>query len=352
MKENQKELTLIFPNKEYKSQVMDYLEEHIKRGEDEIHGDGALDRIKNFDQWLEKVQKEAKGEDLPEGKVPATIYLAIRKRDNRLIGMIQIRHELTKQVLSYGHIGDSIRPSERGKGYGTEMIQLALEKCKELGINRVLMICDKENKASARTIQKNGGILEKETQNEQGKIEQRYWISLKKRMVNRNSETAKVKQKQKEIKENDFIGDIYLHHFVQVNTPFYVNNNKLLCIQDTGYKWLEFYDYKAKVKLTAIYDETDKIVEWYFDIAREIGKENGIPYEDDMYLDVVVRPNGEIILLDEEELKEALTRYEITQEEYEETYQIAKDLMKQVKGKKAEIQEFTDKYLQLMLLEI
>lgn len=351
MKENPKELTLVFPSEKYKSQVMDYLEEHIKQGENEIHGDGGLDRIKNFDQWLEKVQKEAKDQELPEGRVPATVYLAIREKDNQLVGMVQIRHQLTKQVLLYGHIGDSIRPSEKGKGYGTQMIQLALEKSKELGISRVLMVCDKENKASARTIQKNGGILEKEIENEQGILEQRYWISLKKRMANRKSEGTKVEQKQKEIKENDFRGDIFLNHFIEVTTPIYVFSNKQLCIQNTGYKWLEFYDYKAKVKLTAIYDETDKIIEWYFDIAREIGKENGIPYEDDMYLDVVIRPNGEINLLDEDELQEALTKYEITQKEYEETYQIAYDLIEKISGKKEEIQKFTNKYLQFMLSE-
>ena len=57
---------------------------------------------------------------------------------------------------------------------------------------------------------------------------------------------------------------------------------------DNNYKWLEFYDYSSKVKLTAIYDENNEIIEWYFDIAKEIGKDNGIPYEDDLYLDVVV----------------------------------------------------------------
>ena len=63
-------------------------------------------------------------------------------------------------------------------GYATEMIRLALFECKKLGIKKVLMVCDKSNIASARTIIKNGGILENEFEDEKGKIQQRYWISL------------------------------------------------------------------------------------------------------------------------------------------------------------------------------
>ena len=64
--------------------------------------------------------------------------------------------------------------------------------------------------------------------------------------------------------------------------------------------------------MSAAYDEKNEIIEWYFDIARCIGKENGIPYEDDFYLDVVLTPNGKIILLDEDEFEEAFKRNEIT----------------------------------------
>ncbi|MBR2950061.1 MAG: GNAT family N-acetyltransferase [Lachnospiraceae bacterium] len=78
-----------------------------------------------------------------------------------------------------GHIGDGIRPSERGKGYATEMIRLSLPECKKAGIDRVLMVCDKTNIASAKTIIKNGGILENEVLDADGTINQRYWIDLR-----------------------------------------------------------------------------------------------------------------------------------------------------------------------------
>ncbi len=115
-----------------------------------------------------------------------------------------------------------------------------------------------------------------------------------------------------------------------------------------NYKWLEFYDYNSKVKLTAIYDGNNKnIVEWYFDIAKEIGKENNRLYEDDLYLDVVVTPTGEVILLDEDELKDALEKGQITNLDYENAYKEASKLMEQLKDKKDKLQEFTDKYLKL-----
>ena len=76
-----------------------------------------------------------------------------------------------------GHIGDGVRPSERRKGVATKMIALALEECKKLGIDKVLMVCDKDNIGSAKSIIKNGGVLENEIA-EDGVIEQRYWITL------------------------------------------------------------------------------------------------------------------------------------------------------------------------------
>ena len=81
------------------------------------------------------------------------LYLAFRKQDQRLIGIIQIRCKLNDYLLNFGgHIGDSIRPSERNKGYSTKMIALALKEAKKLGIGNVLMTCNKNNLASARTI--------------------------------------------------------------------------------------------------------------------------------------------------------------------------------------------------------
>ena len=112
------------------------------------------------------------------GLVPDTTLFCIDRDRNVFVGAVNIRHYLSAHLLkSGGHIGDGIRPSERRKGYATAMIALALEECRKLGIDRVLMCCGKDNIASAKSIQRNGGVLENEIEDD-GKIVQRYWIEL------------------------------------------------------------------------------------------------------------------------------------------------------------------------------
>lgn len=130
---------------------------------------------KDFDNYLNNLElKEPK-----EGKVPDSVFFLYDESSDKLIGAVNIRHYLNDYLLQHaGHIGDGIRPSERNKGYGTKIIELALIECKKLGIDKVLMVCDKENIASAKTIIKNGGVLENEYKDESGKIQQRYWIHI------------------------------------------------------------------------------------------------------------------------------------------------------------------------------
>ena len=129
----------------------------------------------NFDYYLENLEvKEA-----AEGKVPDSVFFLLDAERDKLLGAVNIRHYLNEKLLQEGgHIGDGIRPSERRKGYATEMIRLALIECKKLGIEKVLMTCDKDNIASAKSIINNGGIFEKEFINSDGEVEQRYWITI------------------------------------------------------------------------------------------------------------------------------------------------------------------------------
>ena len=110
--------------------------------------------------------------------MPDSTYFCFDTEKNIFVGAVNIRHYLNDKLLfSGGHIGDGIRPSERGKGLGTKMIALALDECRKLGIRDVLMCCDKGNIASARTIEKNGGVLENEV-SEDGVPVLRYWIKV------------------------------------------------------------------------------------------------------------------------------------------------------------------------------
>ena len=96
-----------------------------------------------------------------------------------MVGAVNIRHYLNEKLLfDGGHIGDGVRPSERRKGYATKIISLALDECKNLGINKVLITCNKDNIGSAKSIINNGGILENEVVDEDKQVVQRYWIKL------------------------------------------------------------------------------------------------------------------------------------------------------------------------------
>ena len=121
------------------------------------------------------------------------------------------------------------------------------------------------------------------------------------------------------------------------------------CIIDNDYKWLEFYDYNSRIKLTVMYNEKNEPIEWYFDIARRIGNDNGIPYEDDLYVDVLVTTDEKIKLLDKDELDAAHAKFEVNDSDYEMAKKEASDLMKRLENKKDNLKKFTDKYLKEMM---
>lgn len=347
--ELESELELVFPTKQMQKEIEEYVQEFYDNGST-INGIGGYTKINDFDKWLDEVNKDLSKETVSQERVSATLYFTKRKSDNKIVGNVQIRHKLNEKLLQCGgHIGDSIRPSERRKGYATEQIRLALLKCKNLGIDRVLMDCDKNNIGSAKAIKNNGGVLDNEIYVENELI-QRYWISLKKKFVTNPNQMPQVEKgycKIKNVNSKEFSGDVALITFNKMKTPYIVQGTNI-CMANNNYKWLEFYDYNSIVRLTAMYNDKNKIVEWYFDIAKEIGKENGIPYEDDLYLDVVVNPNGKIILLDEDELKLALDRLEISKEDYNMAYDETTKLMKKLRKNRDKLENFTNKYLEEM----
>lgn len=170
---------LISPSKEFKEKAFEYIQEFLKYNS-EINGTGGLNRYDNYDEWLRKLENDLDIPNIPEDRVPANTYFFIRIQDKKIIGMINIRHKLNEFLHNEGgHIGYSIRPTERKKGYGTLMLKLGLEKCRELNLSKVLITCDKINIASAKVIQNNNGILENEVfSGTFSAIIQRYWINL------------------------------------------------------------------------------------------------------------------------------------------------------------------------------
>ena len=147
---------------------------------DTMDGCSNLRRFENMDDWYDWICKAEHRDTCPPNWMPDTQFLSIRKSDGKLIGMLDIRHELNEMCLKlFGGIGYSIHPDERGKGYATEQLSLAKEICRSMGMTKILVTCHKENFASAKTILKNGGILENEIVDERnGEALQRYWITL------------------------------------------------------------------------------------------------------------------------------------------------------------------------------
>lgn len=170
-------LKLVLPTPEYKEKLMNYKKEFIEN-RDSMDGTAGLRNAETFGDWYSAFCDNLNEETVRDGLVPATTYMAVSTNDERLVGMIDIRHCLNDFLFNFGgHIGYSIRKSERQQGYATEMLSLALRECEKLTLRKVLITCDKDNVASAKTITNNGGILENEIAEGSG-ITQRYWITL------------------------------------------------------------------------------------------------------------------------------------------------------------------------------
>ena len=174
-------LRLIKLTKAYEKELGEMLDEW-KADQEANHTDRSPWAIfKNdyhdFDRYLGELEIKTASET----RVPDSVFFLLDEERNRLLGAVNIRHELNDALLQTGgHIGDGIRPSERRKGYATEIIRLALLECRRLGIDRVLITCDKDNIGSAKSILRNGGVLENEVLDRDGELVQRYWIDLKK----------------------------------------------------------------------------------------------------------------------------------------------------------------------------
>lgn len=158
---------------ERKNEIINYIKEFYKYNSN-INGVGRLQDFVNqekeeFEMWFSKICKETKSD------FPKICYIFIRKNDNRLIGMVNIRMTSNLKEYPYGHIGYSIRPTERNKGYGKLQFYLALKEMQKYKIDICQMNCEKNNKGSKSIIKALGGKLEKRIDDEEY-----YLIDIKK----------------------------------------------------------------------------------------------------------------------------------------------------------------------------
>jgi len=120
------------------------------------------------------------------------------------------------------------------------------------------------------------------------------------------------------ITTQEYTGYISLIDIKKVKDKWFVprNDNSQVCILNDNFKWLIFHPDNQKYAITALYDQNKKIIEWYIDMVKELGEENGMPYMLDLYLDLVITPENEIYVLDEDELLQAVADKDITDEDY------------------------------------
>lgn len=170
---------LIEPNESFAEQISEYRQEFLDANSS-MDGCGPLRRFENPIEYIAECKKYTSIETVPKDLVVATQFLYIRKSDNRLVGMIQVRHYFNKWLYKYGgHIGYSVRPHEIRKGYATSMLKAVLPYCKEIGLDKILVSCVDDNIGSEKAILNNGGIYES-TVYEFGKRRKlkRFWIEL------------------------------------------------------------------------------------------------------------------------------------------------------------------------------
>ena len=170
-------IILVKPDLSYADEIIKYKEESLAESPI-INGSAGLDRFSSIEIWFEELKKRSCEDTVPEGLVPSSTYLGVREKDNYIVGMIDIRHYLNEYLTEAGgHIGYGVRKTERNKGYAKQMLKLALEKCKELKIKKVLITCDEDNIASEKVILSANAKLE-DIRNVDGENKKRFWIDL------------------------------------------------------------------------------------------------------------------------------------------------------------------------------
>ena len=171
-------LQLCEPTAALRDEFLAFLNAFAAAGEAQIHGLGPM-KGDDFAAEVTTCADQAAGRNLADSMVPATTRWLVRNGAT-VIGTVNIRHRLNAFLEHEGgHIGYSVRPTERGKGYATQLLAMGLELARSLSVRRALLVCDKVNSASAAVIRKNGGVLENEVVSaKDGRLMQRYWIPL------------------------------------------------------------------------------------------------------------------------------------------------------------------------------
>lgn len=153
-------LRLVRPAAEHREAALEFRQEFFGNGETVINGSGMLDMIDSYDEWLDSVTAGACPETVSPDWVLTDTFFAV-DGNGRIVGIIDLRHELKGFLTDFGNTGYSVRPSERGKGYAPEMLSLIAREAENAGMTSLQLSVERSNIPSVRTILKNGGRYER-----------------------------------------------------------------------------------------------------------------------------------------------------------------------------------------------
>lgn len=157
MQLQEQKFRLVKPNVDLASAYISLLEDFHSQDDDCLAGYVLRSMANDFEAFIKRLKEDEDGTNLAPGIIPQSTYWLVRD-DGYLIGESRVRHSLTSRLeQSGGHVGLFVRPSERGRGYGTLLLKLTLREAKTMGLKRVLITCGQENKAALKIIENNNG---------------------------------------------------------------------------------------------------------------------------------------------------------------------------------------------------
>ncbi len=153
-------IQLVRPTEAMKEQAIEFRQEFFEHGEFVINGSELFDKTDDYTEWCRTIDANTKEETVNPNWVITDTFFAVDDQD-RIVGIIDFRHTLNDFLKDLGHCGYSVRPSERRKGFATEMLRQLLEVAQKTGMNELYLSVERKNEPSVKTIIRNGGVYER-----------------------------------------------------------------------------------------------------------------------------------------------------------------------------------------------